>query len=564
MLFSQIAQTIALLVGGVGIFFLGLRFLSMGLQTIAGPTLQKLIGKVTNHRVLGVLVGMGVTCLVQSSAVTMAMVIGFVNAGIMKLSQTLGVIMGANIGTTITGWVLVLNMDQYGMPLAGACALVYCFAKKENVKYSALALLGVGFVFVGLYVMKGALAPVSNNQDFLNALAVFNAESLFSICACIVVGFLMATIMQSSSASLGVTIVLASQGLIGFNTAAALVLGQNIGCTISALMIAANTSRHARRAAIFHLLFNIFGVIWVTILFSPTMSGMCWLLRTIFGIENPDDPKNVMLAIALYHTTFNVVNTLVVLPFTGKIPALLDKLFSNKVKPKHAVVTKLEPALIKSPFAAITQSGREMGMMNQTVCKMLKDLRKVIDGKADKATIESIFEAETKLDSAQTEVIGFLTGLLSTSVSKSIANDAERQLRMSDDLETASDYVTQVLKLLLRMRDRNVTFDKVHQEDIVLLHESVEKLANDVTVVLENPRNVQKLADVRRQGHEITEQVREYRARHWGHVAEVSDDPLLTTTFTDLLGAYRKIKEHLVTATQALGAEIIDEGRFKA
>ncbi len=559
MLFSQIAQCVIFLIGGVGIFLLGLRFLSMGLQTIAGPTLQKLIGKVTNHRVLGVLVGMGVTCLVQSSAVTMAMVIGFVNAGIMQLSQTLGVIMGANIGTTITGWVLVLNMDQYGMPLAGACALVYCFAKKERVKYSALALLGVGLVFVGLAAMKVSLAPVSNNQDFLNALAVFNAESFFSICACILVGFLLATIMQSSSASLGVTIVLASQGLIGFNTAAAMVLGQNIGCTIAALMIAANTSRHARRAAIFHLLFNVFGVIWVTLLFDPTISGMRWLLNTAFGVANPDDPKNVTLAIALYHTTFNIVNTLVLLPFTGKIPALLDKLFPNKVTPKHAVVTKLEPALIKSPFAAITQSAREMSMMNKTVRDMLGDLRLVIDGKADKTVVERIFDAENKLDTAQTEVIGFLTALLSTSVSKSIANDAERQLRMSDDLESASDYVTQILKLALRMRDHNVNFDKTHHEELIVLHESVSKLAADVGDVLENPQDVRKLVEVRREGHEITELVREYRAKHWSHVAEINEDPLLTTTFTDLLSSYRKVKEHLVTATQALGAEIVHE-----
>ena len=559
MLFSQIAQSIVFLIGGAGIFLLGLRFLSMGLQTIAGPTLQKLISKVTNHRTLGVLVGMGVTCLVQSSAVTMAMVIGFVNAGIMQLSQTLGVIMGANIGTTITGWVLVLNIDQYGMPIAGACALVYCFAKKERLKYSALALLGVGLVFVGLAAMKVSLAPVSNNQDFLNALAVFNAESLPSICACILVGFLMATIMQSSSASLGVTIVLASQGLIGFNTAAALVLGQNIGCTISALMIAVNTSRHARRAAMFHLLFNIFGAVWVTLLFDPTIHFMRWFLESAVGIANPDDPKNVTLAIALYHTTFNVANTLVLLPFTGKIPALLDKLFPNKVQPKHAVVTKLDPALIKSPFAAITQSAREMEMMNQTVRDMLTDLRQVIDGKADKSIVERIFENENKLDTAQTEVIEFLTGLLSTSVSKSIANDAERQLRMSDDLETASDYVTQVLKLWLRMRDHNVVFDKSHQDDILALHDGVTKLAADVAAVLNNQHNVQKLSEIRREGREITEQVRECRAKHWRHVAEINEDPLLTTTFTDVLGSYRKIKEHLVTATQALCAEIIPE-----
>jgi phosphate:Na+ symporter len=290
------------------------------------------------------------------------------------------------------------------------------------------------------------------------------------------------------------------------------------------------------------------------------MAGMRWFLHSAFGMANPDDPKNVTLAIALYHTTFNIVNTLVVLPFTGKIPALLDKLFPNKVVPKHAVVTKLDPALIKSPFAAITQSAREMNMMNDTVRNMLKDLRLVLEGKADKKVVERIFEAEEKLDMAQTEVISFLTGLLSTSVSKSIANDAERQLRMSYDLETASDYVTHALKLCLRLRDHNVAFDKLHQEGLISLHDAVSELADDVALVLNNSRDVQVLAKVRREGHEITEQVRDCRAKHWSHVAEVSEDPLLTTTFTDLLGTYRKIKEHLVTATQALGAEIIDDG----
>ena len=557
-MFSQMAQTIAFLLGGTGLFLLGLRLLSTGLQTIAGPTLQKLISKVTNHRVLGVLVGMGVTCLVQSSAVTMAMVIGFVNAGIMLLPQTLGVIMGANIGTTITGWVIALNMDQYGMPLAGACALIYCFAKKERLKYSALALLGVGLVFVGLFAMKGALSPFAHDPHFLSAMAVFNAQSFLSIGACIIVGFLLATIMQSSSASLGVTIVLASQGLIGFNTAAALVLGQNIGCTISVLMISVNTSRHARRAAFFHLFFNIFGVIWVGLLFDQTMMGMRWLLNSVFGVANPDAKENITFAIALYHTTFNVVNTLVLLPFTTKIPPLLDKLFQTKVKPKKAVVTKLDIALIKSPFAAITQSSREMSMMDESVKKMLRNLRKCLGNSSDsKECAERVFHEEERMDMAQAEVIEFLTELLSTSVSQSIANDAERQLRMSDDLETASDYVTQVLKLHLRLKEHNVAFDKMHQENLFALHDMVAKLADDVSQLLVSQNNVQLLSEIRKEGHAITQKVRDLRTDHWSHVAECHDDPLLTTTFTDMLGAYRKLKEHLVTTAQTLTSAVV-------
>ncbi len=551
---EKIVQACVFLIGGIGIFLLGLRFLSQGLQTIAGPTLQKLISKVTNLPILGVLVGTLVTCLVQSSAVTMAMVIGFVNAGIMQISQTLGVIMGANIGTTITGWVLVLNMDQYGMPLAGACALVYCFAKKERIKYSALALLGVGLVFVGLYAMKNALSPVSGSQAFLNALAVFNAQSFISILACVLVGFLLATIMQSSSASLGVTIVMASQGLIGFDTAAALVLGQNIGCTMAALMIAANTSRHAKRAAFFHLFFNIFGVIWVTLLFHQVMDFMHFFLRTAFGMSDLTDVKNVTFAIALFHTSFNVANTLIVLPFAGKIPAWLDKLFQTKAKQKKSVVTKLDPFLIKSPFAAITQSAREMSMMSETVQLMLNDLRKCMSDDPDaKERSERVFSEEKRMDTAQTEVIDFLTRLLSmTNASRLIAGDAERQLRMSDDLETASDYVTQILKLHLRLKEKSINFDKSHSDGLLELHDMVAELAEMLSKYLQDSGNVQYLTDIRKMGHSITQKVRELRSEHWSHITEGNDVPLLTTTYTDMLNAYRKLKEHLVTAAQTV------------
>lgn len=564
---SSVVQSIAFLFGGAGLFLLGMRFMSDGLQTIAGPTLKKLIGKATNHRILGVAVGFGVTCLVQSSAVTMAMVIGFVNAEMMLLPQAIGVIIGANIGTTITGWVLALNIDQYGLPLAGACALVYCFAKKERVKYTALAFLGVGLVFIGLFAMKGALSPFSADPQLKEFLSIFQVDGMMNILVCVIVGFLLAAIMQSSTASLGVTIALAYQGLIGFETSAALVLGQNIGCTVSSLMISIRASRHSKRAAFFHLFFNVFGVIWVTLLFSQCMSFMHWFLNVVFGIGNPDLLREVngvvtapyiTIAIASFHTLFNLVNAIILLPFVGQITNLLEKMFTHKATKQKMVATKLDFPLIKSPFAAITQSTREMVRMGETIKDMMANLRRCFMKDDDSKRLrEQIFADEERLDMVQTEVINFLTELLSTRVSQSIATDAERQLRMSDDLETASDYIAQLLKLDLRMGDHNVTYDETHQQNLLQLHDLTAELVDLVGGLIVNSDNQALLVEIRNHGVRITQAVREFRSSHWNHLAEAHDEPLVSTTYTDMLGAYRKIKEHLVATAETIAAPTI-------
>ena len=215
---SLIIESFAFLLGGLGVFLLGMRFMSDGLQTVAGPSLKRLIGAVTNNRFLGVLVGVVVTCLVQSSAITTVMTIGFVNAEMMLLKQSLGVIMGANVGTTITGWVLVLNIGKYGLPLAGICALFFCFAKNERLRYTMYAILGVGLVFIGLEEMKNALEPLATSEKFRSVFAMFSADSFAGILKCVVIGCLLTALVQSSSAAFGVTIALAHQVLVCFET----------------------------------------------------------------------------------------------------------------------------------------------------------------------------------------------------------------------------------------------------------------------------------------------------------------------------------------------------------
>lgn len=557
---SLIIESLAFLLGGLGVFLLGMRFMSDGLQTVAGPSLKNLIGAVTNNRFLGVLVGLVVTCLVQSSAITTVMAIGFVNAEMMLLKQAIGVIMGANVGTTVTGWVLVLDIGKYGLPLAGICALFFCFAKNERLRYTMYAILGVGLVFIGLEAMKDALEPLATSEKFKSVFAMFSADSFSGILKCVVIGCLLTALVQSSSATLGVTIALAYQGLICFETSAALILGQNIGSTITAFIASIGTSRAARRVALFHIVFNVLGVVWVVILFRPYLHVIQVALDSLLNIPAESltprieySKDNITTAIATFHTAFNVVNLFVFLPFTGYIAKLLEKCFNKKMPQKKLVATKLENQLLSSPFVAITHSSREILAMGESVNIMMDDLAGFLkNGSDSKKRREAVFAGESHLDAAQEEVTNFLTRLLSGRASQSIANDAERQLRMSDDLETASDYIAQILKLYLRLQDNNLSYNEEHQNGLSSLHEKNKKLVELVLRQMENPRDFQQLEEIQATGLEITQLVRALRSMHWSSLAEEQYEPLISTTYTDMLSSYRKIKEHLVQVAETI------------
>jgi phosphate:Na+ symporter len=557
---SLILESLAFLLGGLGVFLLGMRFMSDGLQTVAGPSLKNLIGAVTNNRFLGVLVGLVVTCLVQSSAITTVMAIGFVNAEMMLLKQAIGVIMGANVGTTITGWVLVLDIGKYGLPLAGICALFFCFAKNERLRYTMYAILGVGLVFIGLETMKDALEPLATSEKFRSVFAMFSADTFPGIIKCVVVGCLLTALVQSSSATLGVTIALAYQGLICFETSAALILGQNIGSTITAFIASIGTSKAARRVALFHIIFNVLGVLWVVLLFRPYLHFIQFSLEHFLNIAPSAvtprieySKENITTAIATFHTAFNVVNLFVFLPFTGYIAKILEKCFNRHAPQKKLVATKLENQLLSSPFAAITHSSREILGMGERVNVMLDDLAECLkNGPESKKRKEAVFAGEAHLDSAQEEVTNFLTRLLSGRASQSIANDAERQLRMSDDLETASDYIAQILKLHLRLQDNNLQFDEEHSQGLLSLHEKNKALIELVLQQINNPRDFQQLEAIQQAGFEITQLVRSLRSMHWSRLAEEQYEPLISTTYTDMLSSYRKIKEHLVQVAETI------------
>lgn len=555
-------QAFLSLVGGLGLFLLGMRKLSDGLQTIAGPSLKRMIAAVTGNRFTAVGVGVVVTTVIQSSSITTALTVGLVNSGIMNLTQSIGVIMGANIGTTITGWVLVLKVGVYGLPLAGAAAMVYIFSKRETPRYIAMTLLGLGLVFLGLEIMKDGLAPLRDVPEFKAWFHAFHADSYLGVLKCALVGCVLTMVVQSSSATLGITIAMASQGLIPFETAAALVLGENIGTTITALLAGLGGNLNARRASWFHSIFNILGVMWATAIFPWYLTIVEWFVATFLGVPEiramaPEGSKEmfpvVVTGIATVHTLFNVTNTLLFLPFTAMFGRLLGKVGKESTDTATMRLARLDDSTLDSPFAALEQVEHEIDQMGSQLVDMMGNLRSCLEmPAAAKGNGRSIFATETRFDTLQQEITSFLTKLLSRQIGHQFAAGAQVQLRVCDELESVSDYITQILKLQLRLEENGDRFDADHTASLLNLHDKATGLVACGANLLHRPGNPMLLQDIHNRQQEITALVRSLRTEHWKSLADRSTSPLLATCYSDMLVSYRKIKEHVMAATEAL------------
>lgn len=554
--FIAIQKMVFAIVGGLGIFLLGMKFMSEGLQTVAGPSLRKMIAMVTGNRFFATTIGVLVTCLVQSSSVTTVMTVGFVNSGIMALEQAIGVILGANIGTTVTGWILVLKIGKWGLPLLGVATFFFLFSKKEIVKYTALAILGVGMVFYGLEVMKSGVKVIKTIPEFTEAFTYFTADTYFGVLKCAFIGCILTVLVQSSSATLGITIALASEGVIGFETAAALVLGENIGTTITAMLASIGTTTNAKRAAYFHMLFNVLGVVWITSLFSIYIPFIEWMNSTFFGIDDislmvmkdgAETYPNVSAGIASVHTVFNVANVLFFLPFTHIFAKYLIQFVPEK-KQESEYLTHLDFSHLESPFAALEISSKEVEKMNDYTYKLMADLKVIIEGsETDSSRIADIFKKEEMFDQVQKEVTEFLTELLGEVMSAEDVESAKKQLRLVDEYETVSDYVAQVLKLFLRLRDQDKVLSDAQRQDLVKLHSMIEAM---MAVVDQNaPFDMGEVMDL---SQKVTEEVRQMRNSHWDLLAQQKMDPLVSTTYTDILTSYRKIKNHMISVAESL------------
>ncbi len=603
--------------------------MSEGMQAVAGGRLRKLIGTLTNNRLMACCVGLLVTMVIQSSSVTTVMVVGFVNAGLMTLLQAIGVIMGANIGTTITAWILVIKIGQYGLPLLGAAAFFYLFSKKEKVRFTAMFLMGLGMVFFGLELMKNGFSPLKDLPAFISWFHRFHPDSYLGIWKCVLVGALFTGIIQSSAATIGITLGLADTGIISFPAAAALILGENIGTTVTALLASIGANSNARKAAYAHSLFNVFGVCWVSVIFPLYLEMINRIitdrkLRTVqtLAVSEKDDPivytyaqkvgippsaivrisseaitnpnsqlpnKPFMLAadfmevvkkrnlpeqpvyikdrtvrypfsqpaIALTHTLFNIFNTLIFLPLAGGLARFLSWLVREKPAAEKPRLTYLNVRMLDTPAIGIQRSLKEVIRMGRTVLHLMSELKPMLSNEEpDHQKADEIFQKESDMDVIQMEVVQFLGDILSGNIPREVIDGSLRQIRMADEFESISDYIAAILKLRLKMRDNHLTFTPEGLEDIRSLHDRVAEYLRMVQTVLEegNP-TAEFFSEAQNKARAITRYMKEYRAKHLERVEKGLASPLKSLIYTDMLSAYRRIKDHAFNIVEVLVGE---------
>jgi phosphate:Na+ symporter len=542
-------------VGGLGIFMLGMKHMSEGMQAVAGNSLRRMISLVTTNRLLATATGTGVTVLVQSSSVTTVIVVGLVNAGLMQLQQSVGVIFGANIGTTITGWILVLHIGKYGLPMLGGAALVYLFARRDRTRFVAMAIMGMGMVFFGLELMKDGFGPIKDMPVFMEAFQWFEADSYAGIYKAVLVGCVLTLIVQSSSATLGITIGLAATGVIPFQTAAALVLGENIGTTITIVLASFGANTNAKRAALAHVLFNLLGVLWITLLFPWYVRLVAGTIQAVHGadpltlaLNGGTDPLMfatvITSAIALTHSGFNIVNTLAFLPFIGPYTRMLERVIPDPRVKEVARLRRIEAGTVSSPVLGLEQSRGEVIQMGQGSLKMMDWIRQLgFHGPWDELLVRKTFHREEVLDNVQREIVSFLTVTLDATMPQLVAEEGRQQLRIAHEYESVSDRAASILRGFAELRRQRLVLHADQQEGLLRLHDAVSGYLRAVSDAYAERRALGS-ADARSWADDIDRMVHELREAQLQRMIDGPVDPGLSLVYTGLLTDYSRIRSH--------------------
>lgn len=534
-------------VGGLAIFLLGMKNMSEGMQAIAGSKLRKIIGLATNNRFLACAAGAIVTSIIQSSSVTTVMLVGFVNAGIMTLLQAIGVILGADIGTTITGWIVSLNVAKYGLPILGVSGLLYLFTQRERMRYAAMAMMGVGMVFFGLQLMKHGLEPLRHSEDFIAWFSRFEPKTFLGVIKCVSVGALVTAVVQSSSATVAITMTLAGTGVIAFDTAVALVLGENIGTTITAYLSSLGASTNAKRVAYAHMLIKVIGVSIAVTIFSLYMDLLSELLS---------DDLDIKKRIAFSHSLFNICLVCLFLPLRNPLEKILLRMVPDKPHKETPHLTFLDVRLLDTPAFGIQQSFDEIRKMAEGTHKMLDWIKTLTQTSERQEGLErKVFHREEVLDIMQKEIVEFLGHVLSAgSVPHDVMAEARKQLRMADEYESISDYCAAILKLDLRLRQSSTRFTEAGVREMKGLHDRVVAYLEIINEAV-SAENTDILIRSRSEGDIITHMMKDYRRAHFERMEKEPVSPLCNVVYVDMLQCYRKIKDHALNIAEALAGE---------
>lgn len=548
---------LAKLLGSLALFLYGMKIMSEALQKFAGDRLRSILTAMTTNRVTGVLTGMLITMLIQSSSATTVMVVSFVNAGLLTLGQSIGVIMGANIGTTVTAWIISIlgfkvSLADYALPLLAIGAIPVLFAQNSNKKSIGEFIFGFSFLFMGLSMLQSNAPDLKHNPEMLAFLQNYTDMGFFSVILFVLIGTVLTMIVQASAATMAITLIMCANGWISFELGAALVLGENIGTTITANLAAITGNTQARRAAMAHLMFNVFGVCWVLIVFSPLTSGITWFVHNVLG--STDTEVAVPLMLSAFHTTFNICNVLILIWFVKFIEKTVCTIIpSKKDEEEEFRLRFISGGMLSTAELSILQARKEINLFAQRTHKMFNMVRSLMNEENDSEfnkTFSRIEKYESISDNMELEIANYLNQVSEGRLSSESKLQIRSMLREVTEIESIGDSCYNLARTFNRKHSGKEDFTPKQYERIGQMMNLTDQALEQMLRLLENPAHT----DVN-QTFNIETEINNYRNQLKNqNILDVNNKEYgyqMGVHYMDIIGECEKLGDYVVNVVEA-------------
>lgn len=551
----MITQILKLL-GSLAMFLFGMNQMSTGIQKATGDKLRSLLKNITSNPIKGVLTGLGITAIIQSSSATTVLVVSFVSAGLLTLTQAIGVIMGANIGTTLTAWIISLfgfkfDIAALSIPLFLLGFIMQQF-RKDRSKDIGKFIIGFSLLFLGLSLIKSSVPDLSGNTQVLEFLKNWTGYGFGSLVLFVVAGTVLTLVLQSSSATMAITLIMLSQEWIPFEMGAAMVLGENIGTTITANIAASMGTTDARRAALAHTVFNVFGVIWAVVLFKPFVKLDIFIVSSM-GEYSP------LVGLAMFHTLFNTINTLVLIWFTPQIEKLVCRLIAGKPESKD---DKYTLRYISGGPVATPELGAQQAMLetihfatiSQREVSLIRDAVDKIDTDGFENTRKRLVKYEVIADDIEKEIATFLTSLMENETSQHTQTLTNTLLRIISELESLGDSGECISRILNRLKDYG-TFSIERKQGIYMMLEGLQDAYDTVISCLENydnPHMTEYAGQALKNEIAINSLRNRLRDEEYSRIEAGQTDYAVSTLYLDIIAEIERMGDYIINIAQAV------------
>lgn len=549
------------LIGSLGLFLFGMKIMSEALQRVAGSKMRQVLSAMTSNRVKGVLTGFLITAVIQSSSATIVMIVSFVNAGLLSLIESIGVIMGANIGTTVTAWIISIlgfkvKMSAFSLPMIGV-AFPLLFSKNNKRKSWGEFIFGFAFIFMGLEYLKVSMPDLNSNPEMLAFLGNFSEMGFGTSLIFLLIGTLLTIVIQSSSATMALTLVMCNNGWIPFESAAAMVLGENIGTTITANLAAIVGNVSAKRSALAHLVFNVFGVIWIMLILKLYLKGINSFMISS-GLESPfENPASIPVALSIFHTSFNIINTLFLIGLAPGIARLVTIIVKQKEDEEEEFKLKyIDFGLLSTSELSILQAKKEIIFFGQRVTKMfsvVKSLNKEDKQKGIYKKKEKIEKFEQISDNIEVEIATYLTRIMEHGDLGRVSSERVRAMyNVIDDLESIADCCYNLMRTLTRKTESKITFISYQEDNIKSMFNLVEDALVVMNQNLELDYRSVKLDNAMLAEKRINEFRNILKSEHLSQIEKKKYSYNSGTIYNDLFCELEKLGDYIINVSESI------------